>query len=70
MLKGTLSFKKKAENKKEKEKAMWKKLDELNKRFKDIKEKEKVEEKKMSATIIHYFFIKCVCFSLDSVTVT
>ena len=36
---------KKAENK-EKEKAMWKKLDELNKRFKDIKEKEKVEEKK------------------------
>ena len=59
MLKGMLSFKKKAENKKEKEKAMWKKLDELNKRFKDIKEKEKVEEKKMSATIIHYFSIKC-----------
>ena len=44
---------KKAENKKEKEKTMWKKLDELNKRFKDIKEKERAEEKKMSATIIH-----------------
>ena len=50
---------KKAENKKEKEKAMWKKLDELNKGFKDIKEKERAEEKKMSTTIIHYFFIKC-----------
>ena len=59
MLKGKLSFKKKAENKKEKEKAMWKKLDELNKGFKDIKEKERAEEKKMSTTIIHYFFIKC-----------
>ena len=44
---------KKAENKKEKEKAMWKKLDELNKRFKDNKDKERAEEKKMSATIIH-----------------
>ena len=50
---------KKAENKKEKEKAMWKKLDELNKGFKDIKKKERAEEKKMSTTIIHYFFIKC-----------
>ena len=43
---------KKAENKKEKEKAMWKKPDELNKRFKDIKEEEGAEEKEMSATII------------------
>ena len=32
---------------------MWKKLDELNKKFKDIKAKERAEEKKMSATIIY-----------------
>ena len=32
---------------------MWKKLDELNKKFKDIKVKERAEEKKMSATIIY-----------------
>ena len=48
-----VKLQKKAENKKEKEKAIWKKLDELNRRFKEIKEKERAEDKKMSATIIH-----------------
>ena len=51
-----LSFKKKAENKKEKEKAMWKKLDELNKRFKDIKEKEGRGEKNVCHNHSLFFY--------------
>ena len=44
---------KKTQNSNEKEKTMWKKLDELNKILKNIKAQERAEEKKMSATIIH-----------------
>ena len=36
----------------EKEKEMWEKLDKLNKQFKDIKQHERAEEKKMSSTIL------------------
>ena len=43
---------KKKENHKEKEKRIWEKLGELNKTFKDIKQRERVEDKKMSATIL------------------
>ena len=43
---------KKPENHKEKEKRMREKLGELNKTFKDIKQKERAEDKKMSATIL------------------
>ena len=46
-------LKKKTENNKEKEKAMWEKLDELNKKLKDIKKHERAGEKKMSATIVY-----------------
>ena len=34
------------------ERAMWEKLDKLNKKFKDIKKHEKQEEEKMSATVV------------------
>ena len=44
---------KKTADNKEKEKQMWEKLGELNKKFKDIKKHERVEDKKMSATIVH-----------------
>ena len=43
---------KKTVDNKEKEKQMWEKLDELNKKFKDIKKHERAGEKKMSATIV------------------
>ena len=44
---------KKTADNKEKEKQMWEKLGELNKKFKDIKKHERAEDKKMSATIVH-----------------
>ena len=44
---------KKTAHNKEKEKQMWEKLGELNKKFKDIKKHERAEDKKMSATIVH-----------------
>ena len=44
---------KKTADNKEKEKQMWEKLGELNKKFKDIKKHERVEDKKISATIVH-----------------
>ena len=43
---------KKLDDNKMKERAMWEKLDELNKTFNDIKKHEKQEEKEMSATVI------------------
>ena len=47
------NIKKKTENNKEKEKAMWEKLNELNKKLKDIKKHERAGEKKVSATIVY-----------------
>ena len=43
---------KQLDDNKVKERAMWEKLDELNKIFRDIKKHEKQEEKTMSATVV------------------
>ena len=43
---------KKLDDNKVKERAMWEKLDKLNKKFKDIKKHEKQEEEKMSAPVV------------------
>ena len=47
-----IKLQKKTANNKEKEKQMWKKLGELNKKIKEIQKHERAEERKMSATIV------------------
>ena len=48
-----VKLQKKTVENKEKEKQMWEKLGELNKKFKGIKKHERAKDKKMSATIVH-----------------
>ena len=48
-----VNLQKKTVENKEKEKQMWEKLGELNKKFKGIKKHERAKDKKMSATIVH-----------------
>ena len=47
-----IKLQKKTANNKEKEKQTWKKLGELNKKFKEIQKHERAEDRKMSATIV------------------
>ena len=49
---GNAKKQKKLDDNKVIERAMWEKLDKLNKKFKDIKKHEKQEEEKMSATVV------------------
>ena len=54
---------KKTENNKEKEKVMWKKLDELNKNSRALKhKKEQTRKKCLPRLLINYYFINVVSF--------
>ena len=56
-----VNLQKKTVENKEKEKQMWEKLGELNKKFKNIKKHEEAKDKKMSATIVHQMLPDPAC---------